>query len=340
MMTDSLFDIRCLRHHYQGETVLEHDQLSIRPETITGLTGPNGSGKSTFLNILGLIVKPSQGSINFMGSPVAPFSNQARHRIALLPQDPYLLKRSVFDNVAYGLFIRKKTIDLERRVFDALDTVGLASKQFAHRHVHHLSGGEARRVALAARLVLNPDVLLLDEPTSHVDEQSRRMIHSAVLAARKNRKTTLVISSHDREWLYSISDRVLTFLKGRIHDQGRLNILYGPWKKWANNLYHGPIQDDSKPFPVLCPPHEQAIGILPARSLGLSGSIETLPEGSLSCRCFITGWAYESSTETMFVSMKNGETTLVSAFEKNAHPHITPGEAVHVFYFPRDLTFY
>lgn len=184
-MTKALIEVRNLKHCYKDRIVLEEENLDLNPGTITGITGPNGSGKSTLINILGLIIKPTEGTLRFMGEQVAPFSEIARERIATLTQDSTLLKRNVSENVAYGLMVRKDTNDLEKRVAESLESVGLSFSSFARRSVKALSGGEARRVALAARLILKPQMLLLDEPTAHVDEHSSTMILRAVLHARE-----------------------------------------------------------------------------------------------------------------------------------------------------------
>ena len=127
-----------------------------------------------------------------------------RDRVALLPQEPFLLKRTVLTNVAYGLQIRKVRANRRERVAEALG-VGRARRPGVRPSARYaLSGGEAQRVALAARLILRPEVLLLDEPTTSVDAFSARLIRDAVLKARADWGTTLVIASHDRQWLAEI----------------------------------------------------------------------------------------------------------------------------------------
>ena len=105
-MDPPIFEITLLKHSYAGKTVLEIEHLSVQPASIVGLIGPNGSGKSTLLRLLGLIERPTQGEILFNGRPVEPFSDEARFLITLLPQEPFLMKRSVFNNVSYGLKLR------------------------------------------------------------------------------------------------------------------------------------------------------------------------------------------------------------------------------------------
>ena len=222
-----IYDIQSLSHAYSGQPVLSIDHLTVKPSAIIGLIGPNGSGKSTLLRLLGLIEKPTQGEIVYNGYPVAPFSEDARFQITLLPQEPFLMKRNVFKNVAYGLKLRGDVSNMEDRVSQALSWVGLKADDFMKRPWYALSGGETQRVALAARLVLKPKVLLLDEPTTSVDAPSARLIREASLKAREEWGTTLVIASHDWSWLYEVCDEILHLFKGRIFGTGPGNCCHG-----------------------------------------------------------------------------------------------------------------
>ena len=187
-----IYQIQNIDHYYGDKQVLSVDDISIPSASITGLIGPNGSGKSTLLKLLGFLEQPTYGAILFKGKKVIPLPNEVRFGVTLLTQEPYLMRRSVFDNVAYGLKIRRDTKDLRNRVWEALAQVGLDSKDFARRKWTALSGGEAQRVALAARLVLKPEVLLLDEPTANVDTDSARLIRKASLKAREESLEHLV----------------------------------------------------------------------------------------------------------------------------------------------------
>ena len=133
----------------------------------------------------------------------------------MLPQEPYLLKRSVGDNISYGLKIRGAE-GRKGKVADALNRVGLDPVKFSGRSWHQLSGGEAQRVALAARLVLRPKVLLLDEPTASLDKESAARIKMASLAARREWGASLVVVSHDLAWLESVCDNILVLADGRL----------------------------------------------------------------------------------------------------------------------------
>jgi tungstate transport system ATP-binding protein len=135
--------------------------------------------------------------------------------VTMLSQEPYLLKRSVKDNVSYGLKLRGAR-DRMDKVTEVLHRVGLDPDKFSGRSWHQLSGGEAQRVALAARLVLRPKVLLLDEPTASLDKDSAARIKAASLAARTEWGTSLVVVSHDLPWLESVCDNILVLADGRL----------------------------------------------------------------------------------------------------------------------------
>lgn len=255
------FDIQALRHVYGGATVLDIDHLAIAGGAITGLVGPNGSGKSTLLRVLGCIERPTAGRIRYNGEAIGPFSEAARFRITLLPQEPFLMKRSVFNNVSYGLRLRGQKQDIARRVRQALSLVGLPADRFASRPWYALSGGEAQRVALAARLVLKPKVLLLDEPTASVDAASAQMIRAAALRARQEWGTTIVAASHDLQWLHDVCDDVLHLFRGRILGARHETIVFGPWKDMGGGRYAKLLGAESR-LVVSAPPHPEAAAII------------------------------------------------------------------------------
>ena len=257
-MVQPIYEIRSLKHSYADKTVLAIEHLTVQPASIVGLIGPNGSGKSTLLRMLGLIERPTQGKILFDGREVEPFSDEARFLITLLPQEPFLMKRSVFKNVAYGLKIRGNGSDLVARVNEALALVGLAGKDFARRPWDALSGGEAQRVALAARLALKPKVLLLDEPTASVDAASAQLIKEVSLRARHELGTTLIIASHDWGWLYEVCEEVRHLFKGRLFGTGKENVIFGPWRRYKGKLWEKELMDGQRICLSEPPEHDAA----------------------------------------------------------------------------------
>lgn len=203
--------------HGQREA-LRVDALRIMPGALLGIVGPNGSGKSTLLRLLALLDVPAQGRLLFDGAPATPPDLAQRRQVTLLLQEPYLLHRNVLDNVGYGLAVRGVGAEARRAVATgALQTVGLDAQLFGPRQWFELSGGEAQRVALAARLALSPRVLLMDEPTASVDEESAQRICDAARAAHAQ-GTTVVVVSHDRDWLQTLTTDVLRLRGGRVID--------------------------------------------------------------------------------------------------------------------------
>jgi tungstate transport system ATP-binding protein len=221
-MSAPLYELRGVEAGYGPNSVLVVPELAIARGIILGLVGHNGSGKSTLLKLLGFLLAPSQGRMSFDGRAVdhaaLRFGHLLRRRAVLLGQDTCLLKRSVAGNVAFGLKLRGQPAP-QAVLAEALGLVGLDFAAFGARSWRELSGGEARRVALAARLALKPEALLLDEPTSGLDRESIRHVQQAVLAARQSRGATLVIASHDVDWLKSCADQVLLLEEGRIVGQ-------------------------------------------------------------------------------------------------------------------------
>ena len=226
----SLYELNNIEQYYDGKKVLSIDSLHLENNKITGFFGPNGSGKSTLFSLLSFICKPTKGEILFNGICNKKIDLETRQSIVIVPQNPYLLKRTVFDNIAYGLNLRNDTDNVKEKVEEALTLVGLETS-FANRKWSQLSGGEAQRVALAARLILKPKVLILDEPTAGVDTNSAQLIKEAILIAKQKYNTTIFISSHDHNWLNHICDRRIALFQGNLVENGSVNLLFAPWEK-------------------------------------------------------------------------------------------------------------
>ncbi|MBW2655252.1 MAG: ATP-binding cassette domain-containing protein [Deltaproteobacteria bacterium] len=274
-----IYHLKDIQHYYGNTKVLNIDTLTIEKGSITALIGPNGSGKSTLLKLLAFAQKPTRGEIFYNGQISLPFSPTVRSKVTLLTQKPYLLKRTIFENIVYGLKIRKDTKNLEARVKEALANVGLAYQKFAARKWHELSGGEAQRVSMAARLILKPDVLLLDEPIASVDTESAGLIRKASLKARDNWGATLVIASHDLQWLYSISDSQLSIFNGTIFSTGLENIITGPFVKSDGKPFVKKL-DDGQTI-TLKAPVKKACTAAVIRKKNISVSLEKRPDNGL-----------------------------------------------------------
>jgi len=260
IMATALYHIQNLQAVYSDKPVLEIESLDIRQGSAVGFAGPNGSGKTTLLRILALMSVPVCGSISFKGRPARFISPEEKRKVTLLLQEPYLLKRSVFENVAYGLKVRRDVTDLQKRVENALAWVGLAP-DFSRRKWHALSGGEAQRVALAARLVLKPEVLILDEPTASVDAHSAHLIRRAVARARDRWGTSLLIASHNRQWLEQVTERTVFLFQGKVVDSGFTNMVFGPWHRKSSGHVEKVLPDGRK-MVLRAPPGNQEVAMI------------------------------------------------------------------------------
>ena len=335
-----IYHIQNLDHFYGDKQVLSIDEISIPSAAIVGLIGPNGSGKSTLLKLLSFIEAPTYGAILFRGQKAEAFSREVRFKVALLPQEPYLMHRSVFENIAYGLKIQKKTRRLASRVEQALSQVGLESADFARRKWYELSGGEAQRVALAARLILRPRVLLLDEPTASVDTESAGLIRQASLNARRKWGTTLVVATHDWQWLYETCDNVLHLIHGRMLKSGLGCAVTGPWKIGGEEFLHKELEDgqllvvgkptDAKQRVILDP--AQMTITLPGKDTLLNWNLKTL-DGVVT-RLFL-----EMSGETIQAAIKVAELVLTVRMQRQQVTKLGlhPGSAVSISYDPHEI---
>lgn len=319
-----LYELRGIRRVYGRRTVLDVDHLDLAAGRVVGFVGPNGSGKSTLLRLLAFLDVPDDGSLRYGGRLLWDKGmssdrerNEARNEVTLLLQEPYLLKRSVFENVAYGLKIRGdlSSSEMKDRVFQALRSVGLDGARFASRLWYQLSGGEAQRVALASRLALRPRVLLLDEPTSSVDVQSALRIQEAALLARDEWGTTLLLVSHDQLWLNDVADDVVHFFGGRIIAIGPENLVLGPWRKELDGLVVKDLADGQR-LRVLSPPSpgslDEAVAAVDPGSILLALSIPEGLSARNALRCSVTQMVYENGTGRVLVKVQAGGLVLTA----------------------------
>ncbi len=338
-----VYELENIQHAYDGQPVLTIDRWTAEEGTVSGVVGPNGSGKSTLLSLLGFVSAPSQGVIRFKGQPAEPFSDDVRGRVAMLPQDAYLLKRSVYRNVAYGLKISKHKNGEMARVHTALEMVGLDPGVFARRPWFALSGGEARRVALAARLALQPEVLLLDEPTVSVDAASAQMIKAAALHARQQWGTTLIVTSHDTEWLADISDSLLHLFRGRVLGSGKQTLIFGPWASKGKESLCRALPDGQVFEAHGNPPDPQhAVAAIEARHLHLHLTPEQVASNRRLLKGILLRLSFEQATRLTSAAV------LVDGMVFNAYlpeaeavaRQFRPGAEVCVGYDPHSVVWF
>ncbi|MDM8520827.1 phosphate ABC transporter ATP-binding protein [Anaerolineales bacterium HSG6] len=193
-----LYKLNNISQIYNNRTVLQVDSLDIYKGEILALVGPSGAGKSTLLRLLNFLEEPTIGQIQFQDIILNGHgpSLALRRMVTTVFQTPVLLNRSVADNVGYGLKIRGKNKNfIKQAVVDALDRVGLSD--LASAPARTLSGGEAQRVALARTLVIQPTVLLMDEPTANLDPYNIKTIEQIISHINQHQQTTIVLVTHN-----------------------------------------------------------------------------------------------------------------------------------------------
>jgi iron(III) transport system ATP-binding protein len=212
-------ECRSIGLSYGRTEVLKDVSLRIEPGEFFALLGPSGSGKSTLLRLIAGFNQANRGELLVDGRDITAVAPHARN-IGMVFQSyalwPHL---SVFDNVAFGLVERKVARDeIRRRTEAALDLVGL--RDYAQRRPNQLSGGQQQRVALARTIVIEPQVLLLDEPLSNLDKKLRVSMRQELLALQRKLGITTIFVTHDQEEAMTTADRMAVLDAGIVQQVG------------------------------------------------------------------------------------------------------------------------
>jgi NitT/TauT family transport system ATP-binding protein len=194
----------------QRYTALREATLVVQPGEFVSVVGPTGCGKSTLLNVAAGLLEPSAGRVHVFGEPLSGVNSRAGY---LFQADALMPWRSALGNVMAGLEFR----GMDRRSVtdkanDWLRRVGLAG--FGDRYPHQLSGGMKKRVALAQTLILDPEILLMDEPFSALDIQTRQLMENELLDLWSANRKSVVFITHDLEEAIALSDRVVVLSAG------------------------------------------------------------------------------------------------------------------------------
>ena len=199
-----MIEIRGLRHQV-GDFVLEVPQLILPKERYVVILGPSGCGKTMLLRVITGLIQPAVGAIR-IGDQDVTFVPPERRRIALVAQEPSLFPhQTVRENVAYGLMVRGiPRREYAERVDELISVMRLHA--LVKRPVRSLSGGESQKVALARALAIRPQVLVLDEPLSHVDRDCRDELVQELRRVHKDERLTTVHVTHDRDEARELAD--------------------------------------------------------------------------------------------------------------------------------------
>ncbi len=193
-----LFEAAKLTRTFKGREILNLSQFKLEKGKIYALIGANGAGKTTLLNLLALLDKPTSGQLFFCGQEVQYNRQQLLHlrrRIVLVDQHPILFTGPVWKNVEFGLKVRGIAKKIRReRTEEVLALVGM--EEFYLADAHKLSGGESKRIALARALVIEPEVLLCDEPTANVDAENQEIILQILKRINRKKQTSILLATH------------------------------------------------------------------------------------------------------------------------------------------------
>jgi len=217
----ALIETEDLTKTYAETVALRNVSVRIEEGDFFAVVGPSGAGKTTLLHLLDLLEEPSNGRILFSGIDTAsPDQDRLtlRRQIGIVFQRSIMFNTSVYDNVAYPLRIRGIKNDIDGRVDEALELVGLEG--FERRHALTLSGGEAQRVSLAQAMVFQPRLLLLDEPTANLDPRNVSIIESIVSKINHQEQVTVVMATHNIAQAEQLASKVAVLREGVLAEVG------------------------------------------------------------------------------------------------------------------------
>ena len=203
-----------------------HDvSLDIAPGSFVTLLGPSGCGKTTTLRMIAGFESPDEGEIFLGGEPINSLTPNKRDTAMVFQSYALFPHYNVFDNVAYGLKLRKVPApEIHRRVKEILDLVELSGME--HRMTNQLSGGQQQRVALARALVVEPGVLLFDEPLSNLDAKLRVQMRTEIRKIQQKLGITAIYVTHDQSEAMSLSDQIILMKQGVIAQMGTPTDIY------------------------------------------------------------------------------------------------------------------
>lgn len=212
----NIIEIENLLVRRNGRDVLKVETLCIPKGETLAVVGPNGAGKSTLLLALARLLKPAEGTILFHERPHTDWHDlEYRRRIAFVFQDPLLMDMSVHDNIALGLKFRNvEKKETDERVIKWATAMGV--EKLLKRRAGQLSGGEAQRVSLARAFVLDPELLLMDEPFSAVDPQTREQLLADLSRVLAETHRTTIFVTHNLKEAGQFGDRVAVVIGGEL----------------------------------------------------------------------------------------------------------------------------
>ncbi|UFT98809.1 ABC transporter ATP-binding protein [Radiobacillus kanasensis] len=228
----SVVDLSTITKRFGHITAVKDLSLLINEGEFFTFLGPSGCGKTTTLRMIAGFYYPSEGKVKFNDKDMTTVPPEKRNTGMVFQNYALFPHMTVFENVAFGLKVRKLSkSDIKKKVEDVLSKVRLID--YSSRQVSQLSGGQQQRVALARALVIEPDILLLDEPLSNLDARLRDEMRNEILRLQRNYKITTIYVTHDQVEALSMSDRIAVFNFGECQQVGTPTEIY---KKPVNDF--------------------------------------------------------------------------------------------------------
>nr|WP_267916007.1 ABC transporter ATP-binding protein [Borreliella garinii] len=226
-MDNCILEIRNLSHYYDnnGNKTLDNINLKIKKNEFITLLGPSGCGKTTLIKILGGFLNQKNGEIYFFSKEISKTSPNKREINTVFQNYALFPHMNVFDNISFGLRMKKTPKDIiKEKVKTSLSLIGMP--KYAYRNINELSGGQKQRVAIARAMVMEPKLLLLDEPLSALDLKMRQEMQKELKKIQRQLGITFIYVTHDQEEALTMSDRIVVMNEGIILQVGTPEEIY------------------------------------------------------------------------------------------------------------------
>lgn len=238
-MTEQAYFLKDVVVEFNQKKILNINEVGIQAGRIHAVIGPSGAGKTTLLRVLNLLQPPHTGKVQYFGQDIKYKGGERlalQRSMSMVFQKPAIFSGDVFYNVAMGLKFRGLSREeIRKRVLDALEKVGM--KELARRSAGKVSGGEAQRIALARSLVVQPKVLLLDEPTANLDPANVAIFEEIIKKVHEETRTTVVMITHNLYQAKRLSQEAIFLNKGEIIEISS-----------TNDLFTNPQHNETKQF--------------------------------------------------------------------------------------------
>ena len=217
---EPILQIRNLTHRFDEKTALSNVSFDVNDGEFLAILGPSGCGKTTILRILIGLLQPTEGTVTMAGRDITHVSPAERNMGIVFQNYALFENMTVLQNVEYALKIRKenKSAEAKKQVRErALEMLGhLGLSEHVNKMPGMLSGGQQQRVAIARTMVLNPDIILFDEPMSALDVETRLSLRAELKKIQKTFGTTMIYITHDQEEAFAMSDRIMVMREANI----------------------------------------------------------------------------------------------------------------------------